>query len=267
MSSGDSSRTIGHMYYVNFWTSAGLTVTGQLGILAAQKLFSKPDITNQEFDAVQLPSSINSINVLDRWALRLGVPKFDYTWTAVGLQTACAIAPLSLFFGEKYRKNWDDIVLMLMETNTLATCMFQFSPFGPFFQNRFRPAVYYAKDSVSRFNEKNGGERNSLFSGHETSAAASLFFMAKVYCDYNPQIKGWDKIGVYALASIPPLIMGSLRVIALRHFPTDVIVGGIIGGACGILVPELHRIAGKDMSLGVYTSPQSTGVGFSMNLK
>lgn len=267
MDPDDSSRINGHMYHVNAWGSIGLTVGGQLGILIAQRYFSKPDITNQEFDAAQLPSNVNSINVVDRWALRLTVPTVDYTWTAVGIQGACAVAPLTLFFGERYRKNWDDIVLMLLETNTLATCMFQFSPFGPFFQNRFRPAVYYAKDSVSRYNERNGGERNSLFSGHETSAAASLFFMAKVYCDYNPQIKGWDKIGIYALASVPPLIMGCFRVIALRHFPTDVIIGGILGGACGIAVPELHRIAGKEVAIGMYSSPESTGINLALKLK
>lgn len=267
MDSGDSSRIIGHVYHVKAWSSIGLTVAGQLAILIAQKTFSKPDITAQEFDAVQLPSSVNSINAIDRWALRLGNPKTDFTWTAVGIQAACAAAPLALLFGERYRKNWDDIVLMLLEVNTLATCMFQFSPFGPFFQNRFRPAVYYAKDSVSRYAERSGGERNSFFSGHENSAAASLFCMAKIYCDYNPQIQGWDKVGIYALASIPPLIMGCFRVIALRHFPTDVIVGGIIGGSCGILVPEFHRIAGKNVSLGMYSSPESTGLSLAWNLK
>ena len=263
----DSSRIKGHVYHVNVWGSLGFTVAGQLAILIAQKTFSKPEITAQEFDAAQLPSSVNSINVIDRWALRLGQPKTDFTWTAVAIQAACAAAPLTLFFGERYRKNWDDIVLMLLEVNTLATCMFQFSPFGPFFQNRFRPAVYYAKDSVSRYEERNGGERNSLFSGHENSAAASLFCMAKIYCDHNPQIQGWDKFGIYALASVPPLIMGCFRVIALRHFPTDVIVGGIIGGTCGIIVPEFHRITGNNVSIGLYSPPGGgTGMSLAWNL-
>ncbi|MDP4229578.1 MAG: hypothetical protein Q8916_04135 [Bacteroidota bacterium] len=207
LSHEDSSRIIGHVYHVKAWTSLGLTVGGQVAILLGQKYFYKPEITDQEFDAAQLPSSINSINAIDRWALRMNAPTVDYTWTAVGIQAACAVAPLTLLFGERYRKNWDDIVLMLMEVNTLSLAMFQFSPFGPFFQNRFRPAVYYARDSLARSKERSGGERNSFFSGHENAAAASLFFMAKVYCDYNPQIQGWDKVGIYALASIPPLIM------------------------------------------------------------
>ncbi len=264
--SEDSSRIVGHVYHVNAWASIGLFTGGELAVLVAQHYFSKPLITNQEFDAAQLPSSINSINVFDRWVLRMNVPTTDYTWTAVGIQTVCAALPLTLLFGDRYRKNWDDIVLMMMEVNALATCMFQFSPFGPYFQNRYRPAVYYAKDSASRAAESNGGERNSFFSGHTNSAAASLYLMAKIYCDYNPQIQGWDKIGIYALASIPPLIMGYFRIIALRHFPSDVLVGGLIGGTCGIIVPELHRIQGKDISWGVYSSPESTGISFAWNL-
>jgi membrane-associated phospholipid phosphatase len=263
----DSSRIIGHVYHVNAWASIGMFTAGELAVGIAQRLFSKPEITNQEFDAAQLPSSINSINVFDRWVLRMNVPTVDYTWTAVGIQAVCAAAPLTLLFGDRYRKNWDDIVLMMMEVNALATCMFQFSPFGPYFQNRYRPAVYYARDSVSRAAETNGGERNSFFSGHTNSATASLYLMAKIYCDYNPQIQGWDKVGIYALASIPPLIMGYFRIIALRHFPSDVLVGGLIGGACGIIVPELHRIQNNNVSLGVYSSPESSGINIAWNLK
>jgi hypothetical protein len=257
--SGDSSRVIGHVYHVNAWGSLALSVGGELANLVVQRTFSKPEITNAEFDAAQQASSENAINPLDRWVLHSTASTVDYTWTAVGIQAACAAAPLGLFFGEQFRKNWDDIILMALEVNMLATAMFQISPFGPVFQNRYRPAVYFAKDSTSRFNERNGGERNSFFSGHECSAAVSLFYTAKVYCDYHPEIHGLDKIGIYALASIPPLVMGYFRVIALRHFPTDVIAGGIIGGVIGIVVPELHRIPNKKVDIGMYSSPQSTG--------
>jgi hypothetical protein len=263
----DSSRIVGHVYHVNAWWSLALTVGGELANFAVQHTFSKSDITNAEFDAAQSTSYENSINPLDRWVLNIGSPSVDYTWTAVGIQTACAAAPLALFFGERYRKNWDDILLMALEVNMFATAMFQLSPFGPVFQNRYRPAVYYAKDSLARYNERNGGERNSFFSGHECSAAASLFYTAKVYCDYNPQIQGWDKIGIYALASIPPMIMGYFRVVALRHFPTDVIAGGVIGAVVGIVIPELHRIPSKNVSFGMFSSPESTGINVALKLK
>jgi membrane-associated phospholipid phosphatase len=93
--------------------------------------------------------------------------------------------------------------------------------------------------------------------------------MAKVYCDYHPEIHGWDKIGIYALASIPPMIMGYFRLIALRHFPTDILTGFIVGGAVGIAVPEIHRIASKDKGLSFtpYISPAGSGMSLTYNFK
>jgi len=263
----DSTRIKGHVYHVNFWGSLAIGVGGEAALLIAHTSAIKPPIVDQEFDAAQLPSNIASINGFDRWVLKIGVPSRDYTYVAVGLQTVCAALPLSLLFGDRYRKNWDDIILLMLETNAIASDVFQFAPFGVYFQNRFRPLVYYAKDEATRNKYRDGGYRNSLFSGHTTSAAASMYLMAKIYCDYNPQIQGWDKVGIYSLASIPVMAMGYLRIIALEHFPSDVLVGWVVGGMCGILVPEMHRIDNKNISLGVYSSPLSTGINFALNFK
>jgi membrane-associated phospholipid phosphatase len=42
-------------------------------------------------------------------------------------------------------------------------------------------------------------------------------------------------------AAALPICMGGLRVGAGNHFPSDVFVGMIVGGACGILVPHWMR--------------------------
>ncbi|MEP7234415.1 MAG: phosphatase PAP2 family protein [Ignavibacteriota bacterium] len=265
----DSSRIIGHVYHVNFWKSIAVTLGTELAILAVNTVpnHTAPEITDAEFNTLQSPTGKDQLNAIDRLSLKLGKPSVDYTWIAVDFQTLCAAAPLTLLFGEKYRKNWDDIVLMMAEMNAINMFTFQFSPFGPFFQRRYRPITYYAITPEERQKEKVGNNRASFYSGHTSAATASLYFMAKIYCDYNPQIRGWDKIGIFALASVPPMIMGYLRVIALRHFISDVLVGGIVGGTIGILVPELHRIAGKDFSLGAYSSPEGTGLTFAMKLR
>ena len=267
MSHEDSLRTVGHVYYVNFWKSIATTAIGQTARYLGSKTFTRPAITNAEFDLAQTQTSKDAINPLDRWVLNLKEPTTNLAPLSLQVQIIDAIVPLTLFFGERYRKNWDDIILMLMETNTLAECAFEFLPFGPEFQTRFRPIVYFAKDSGGRASQNTNNNRRSLFSGHTNSAAASMFFMAKVYCDYNPQIQGWDKIGIYSLASIPVLVMGYVRIIALQHFPTDVIIGGVVGGLCGILVPEIHKIDSKSFSMGVYSNPNSTGINMAWNIK
>ena len=40
---------------------------------------------------------------------------------------------------------------------------------------------------------------------------------------------------------IPPAFVGYLRYRALKHYPTDLLIGVFIGASLGILIPELHR--------------------------
>jgi membrane-associated phospholipid phosphatase len=57
--------------------------------------------------------------------------------------------------------------------------------------------------------------------------------------------------------------MSYFRLRALEHFPTDVLVGFGVGALCGILVPELHRLQDKNISLGLYSSPEGTGIAMT----
>jgi membrane-associated phospholipid phosphatase len=84
--------------------------------------------------------------------------------------------------------------------------------------------------------------------------------MAKVYSDFHPDL-GWKKYLLYGAASVPPLIVGYLRVKSLDHFPTDVGVGFMVGALCGVLVPEIHRLKNKAISIGTFSSPEgSSGI-------
>ena len=65
---------------------------------------------------------------------------------------------------------------------------------------------------------------------------------------------------MYGAAFIPPLVMSYLRLRALAHFPSDLMVGFGMGALCGILVPELHRISIENTSLGLYATPEGTGI-------
>ncbi|HEV7620583.1 MAG TPA: phosphatase PAP2 family protein, partial [Flavisolibacter sp.] len=150
------------------------------------------------------------------------------------------------------------------EMHAVTFSIYNFSFFGPAFQNKFRPIVYYDYFSID---ERSGGnQRNSLYSGHVASATASTFFMVKVYSDYHPEIGG-KKYFLYGLASIPPLIEGYFRVKALAHFPSDVMAGYVIGALTGIIVPELHRYKDKSFHLGLNYSAGGPGLSLAWNPK
>ena len=99
-----------------------------------------------------------------------------------------------------------------------------------------------------------------MYSGHVASSTAATFFMAKVFGDYHPEM-GLKKYLLYGAASVPPLFLGYLRVKSLDHFPSDVGVGFIVGAFCGVLVPEMHRIKSKNISLQSFSMPDgATGI-------
>jgi len=87
--------------------------------------------------------------------------------------------------------------------------------------------------------------------------------VAKVYCDYHPEL-GPKKFIVYAIASIPPAFTGYYRYKGMKHFPTDVITGFAVGATTGILVHHLHKRKGSNLSIIPVTGRYS---GLAMTLK
>jgi membrane-associated phospholipid phosphatase len=94
------------------------------------------------------------------------------------------------------------------------------------------------------------GKSNAFFSGHTSWSATSTFLLVKMYTDYH-QIKGWKRIALYTGAAVPPGMVGYYRMRAGKHFKTDVITGLLLGAACGIGIPELHRVKKKNTNLSL----------------
>ena len=69
---------------------------------------------------------------------------------------------------------------------------------------------------------------------------------------------------MFGIGALPGIAMAYVRFKALDHFPSDIAVGMVIGTACGVLIPELHKIGDKNLSIGAYSSP-TTGTGLTLN--
>lgn len=244
-----------HPYKVNYWVSGSICGVGVVtNFIGIPRVLGKDEVSPAELLALNR----GVINSIDSWALKQDPTKVDAfenysTYTlAVGLAL-----PAFLMFDKQIKRDWSDALLMYMETMTITINIFEWSFLGPSFQNKFRPITYY--DQLTYDQRNSGSYRNSFYSGHVATLAASTFFMAKVYSDYNPGI-GDNKYLLYGAATIPPLILGYCRVAGLMHFPSDVMVGIGVGALVGIIVPELHRLEGKNISLGLYSSPEATGI-------
>ena len=252
-SASDSSF---HPYHVNYWVTGGVLIAG----IAAEKIgvvwiFNKSPLTDAELQTLNR----SDFTAIDRWALNLDPSKMSYyDKLSEDLLAGIVALPVLTMLDYDIRQDWLDVLLMYAETVIITNNMYLYSPFGPTFQTRLRPVVYYDALGNSEVRTR-GGNRNSFYSGHVANAASVSFFTAKIFCDYHPEL-GWKKFLVYGAATIPPLILSYARLKALAHFPSDILVGFGVGVLCGILVPEFHRIRIENTSLGLYSSSEGTGI-------
>ncbi len=184
------------------------------------------------------------VNRLDRSLACLGNCQLDRSQQLSDLAlNITLVAPAALLFDRAIRKQWLDFITLYVETEVINTGMYLGSAFSV---RRARPLVY---DQDLPMNLRAGNDRtNSFYSGHVGNACTATFFMAKVYTDYH-KIKGWKRIGLFGLASLPPAYIGYHRLKAGKHFMTDVLIGYLAGGLIGIAVPEMHRNRQKSKSL------------------
>lgn len=250
-----------HPYHVNYLaTSINILGGGLLEIVGSSWISNKLPITTSELENLDR----HDMSPVDRWELNFNPAEMGYFVNlSFQLQIVFVLLPVITMPDHNIRQDWPDILMMYMQTQIVSNNIYLLSPFGAVFQNRFRPVVYYTSLGNSGV-RTTGTDRNSLYSGHTAATAAAAFFTAKVYCDYHPEL-GWNKYFIYGAAAIPPLIMGYVRLRALAHFPSDILTGFGVGAVSGILIPELHRIQDRNISLGVFSSPEATGLSFSWN--
>lgn len=244
------------VYHLNYWVSGGLVltsaITSQIGL---SRVNGKDGIEEDH-----LPLIVGKgIGKFDQWSLRQNTGKMREAAEISDKIFFGGIAmPLILFLDKEIRHRWYDIGLMYAEAQMLNSNFYSWSPAGPNFIERYRPAVYYENLPLE---ERNYGRlRNSFYSGHTATVAVGTFFTAKVFTDYHPGL-GAKKYIFYGLALIPPTAVGIYRIKALRHFPSDVVIGGIVGIGIGLLIPELHRKWQNKISISATYNSDVKGAG------
>ncbi|MEP6512431.1 MAG: phosphatase PAP2 family protein [Parafilimonas sp.] len=140
------------------------------------------------------------------------------------------------------RQKVGQILVLYTETMAITSTLFTLCD-G--LVNRSRPFVYSSTEDwhVSEAPDdkrKSKNSQRSFYAGHTAASAAATFFAAKVFQDFNPDSKA--KLYVWIIAAAIPASVGYLRYKAGDHFLSDNLLGYVIGGATGILVPQLHKI-------------------------
>ncbi|MEM9987687.1 MAG: phosphatase PAP2 family protein, partial [Bacteroidota bacterium] len=160
----------------------------------------------------------------------------------VGL-VASVVSPLLLLASSRVRNHrsqhlllWSQTLFMVDGlTNWTKALTLRNRPFNYFYAANFPNNI--SPDLAENVAENDA--RFSFFSGHTSYAAAGTFFLAQTFNDYYPdsRLRPW----IWASAALLPAAVGFLRVRAGKHYPSDVVVGYLVGAAVGMTIPLLHR--------------------------
>lgn len=125
---------------------------------------------------------------------------------------------------------------------------------------RDRPYTYHRHPSVVAYTAAAHGNDHSFFSGHTSLSFAALTSGALLYQPTTTSARA--RAGVWAGAGALGAATGVLRIRAGQHFPTDVMVGAVVGTAFGLgltyaLAPGDPSLDGTD--LGMFAAGVAVG--------
>ena len=210
------------------------------------------DLSNNYLDSkfIDKPSEIElaSLNEDD-------VPFFDriafqpYSTTLKDWSDYTAIAALGFAAYTAYdRDYWLDNLMVFSEIMIAQSAVAKWTKT---LSGRYRPFVY--GDDVSLAKKQEYNSQHSFYSMHSsTTFAASTF--AYYYYSQN-----FDRnIPIAILLYSPAVATAVLRVASANHFPSDVVVGAVIGSGISYLICQWHRSDVVVIDLGF----NSIGISF-----
>jgi len=171
----------------------------------------------------------------DRWACLNLSPKADKLSDI--FFSICAFSPLLMFASPNL--DWDQkwtYALMYIETGILT---YSITEITKCMVRRIRPYVYNPEVPL---HEKimSSNTRKSFFSSHTSISFASIVFLARTYAALHPDSR-WKPV-VWCTGLSTATLVGALRILSGKHFPTDVLVGALVGSIIGMVIPKLHEV-------------------------
>jgi membrane-associated phospholipid phosphatase len=197
-------------------------------LYAFSKIYDRDPSTVEKIQSL----NVNSIPRFDRWAADVYSEKAAdasdmFFYGSMPL-------PLLLMLDKKIRKDAGKIALIYLEAMSVTGVIYSGSSY---LTSRYRPYAYNPEASMGL--RTRGGAKNSFFAGHVALVGTSTFFMAKIFSDYHPDSK--VKWIPYTIASLATGATGYLRYKGGRHFPSDILIGTVLGPLSGILIPQFHK--------------------------
>jgi hypothetical protein len=235
---------------LNLPVDAAITLPATAWTLYAfSAVYSKPDIDS----AVLAGLKKENIPSFDRWAVKHSDKADEVSNYAF---YGCIPYPLIFLADRDMRRDWKRVYGLYWEAMAITGLLYTGTNF---FVDRYRPETY---DVTKPFGERqSGNEKNAFFAGHVAMVATSTFYAASIYDEYHHDRKlKWLFYGIATAATGTTIY---LRHEAGKHFPSDLLVGTLVGVGSGMLVPRLHRNKAYNRGTSWHISP-TMGQGYGL---
>jgi len=202
------------------------------GLALSTSFLLKPysDLTAQDI-AVFDPGSVNAF---DRYSTTRSSKNLDIAGDVVIYSLAAV--PLSFLGLKSINKDFRSaftFLVMYAESTMLINGLTRTLKIS---FRRKRPYVY--NDSLTIKERMDSENQLSMPSNHTANAFNSAVFMSTVFTLTYPDSK-WVPV-VWSLSMSAAATVGILRIFSGKHYPTDVLVGALLGTVTGLAIPFLH---------------------------
>ncbi len=208
---------------------AGLGITSGVGLYLVQQ--------KTALDAAGLAAlNKNDVPKFDRFSAGYYSARAQTTSDFMAYGTL-VVAPGLLALNPAAHAHYGQVLALYVETVLATEAIFTMSVGNV---TRYRPYLYGPEGGDKRTGVV---ATNSFFSGHTANTATATFFAAKVFHDFNPGSPAQPY--VWGAAATVPIVVAYFRIEAGKHFLSDNIVGYAVGATMGVVVPQLHKVAGQ----------------------
>lgn len=178
----------------------------------------------------------NAINPLDRWAIGYYSRPLDMASTLITageFAVPILINAWDIKAGKEARYGVLTDFIIYSEVYCFSSSL---AIYAKAFKVHPRPLAFTPNAPESE--RRTGDARSSFFSAHTTSAFASAVFTGYTFQLKHPNspLAPWVWGGMLGAATS----VGALRIYSGKHFPSDVLMGAVVGSLFGYGIPRLH---------------------------
>lgn len=220
-----------HAQYVHFSPRRDLPIMGCSGLVFGASMYMQYRVTPLDQSQIGRLDK-NQIWKFDRIACNYWSPTAKHI--SDGLGGASVLLPLLFLSNQNTKKDFVAIANVSLKSLALAQALANVSKLGL----RNRPFLYNPNAPMSE--KLKSDARMSFFSAHTVTVSSSCFSFAFAYNTYFPDSKA--KPFIIGSACLLPTVEGFLRVRAGKHYPTDVIVGYLVGLGSAYLMHRLYLV-------------------------